>query len=86
MKLRDRVAIITGAARGIGKAVALTFVREGGKVVLVDLDPERLEILKKEIQEKGGVVVTISADIINSSEMNGMVAKVHRTLAGSIFL
>ena len=80
MKLRDRVAIITGAARGIGKAVALTFVREGGKVVLVDLDPERLEILKKEIREKGGVVVAISADITNSSEMKGMVAKVHRTL------
>ena len=80
MKLKNRVAIITGAARGIGKAVALTFVREGGKVVLVDLDTERLEILKNEIQEKGGVVVAISADITNSLEMKRMVAEVHKTL------
>ena len=49
MKFKDRVTIITGGARGIGKAIALTFAREGAKVVLVDLDKEGLTNLKIEI-------------------------------------
>jgi 3-oxoacyl-[acyl-carrier protein] reductase len=79
MKLKDRVAIITGAARGIGKAIALTFVREGAKVAIVDIDNENLEILKNEIQKRKGEAITISCDITKSPEVKKMVDQVRRT-------
>ena len=76
MKLKDRVAIVTGGARGIGKAIALAFVGEGAKVALVDVDKEKLEILKNEIEKKKGKVITISRDITKSSEVTVMVDQV----------
>ncbi|HSB03696.1 MAG TPA: SDR family NAD(P)-dependent oxidoreductase [Thermodesulfobacteriota bacterium] len=76
MKLKDRVAIVTGGARGIGKAIALTFVREGAKVVLVDVDKKRLETLKNEIVRSGGEAVAISCDISKSSEVKEMINQV----------
>lgn len=78
MKLKDRVAIITGAARGIGKAIALTFVREGAKVALVDVDQKQLEALKNEIQKRKGESVNISCDITKSPEVQAMVNQVKR--------
>ena len=41
--LKDRVAIVTGSGRGIGRAVALLFAREGAKVVISDIDPQPAE-------------------------------------------
>jgi 3-oxoacyl-[acyl-carrier protein] reductase len=78
MKLKDRVGIITGAARGIGKAIALTFVREGAKVVLVDVDKEKLEILQNEIKKRKGEVITTSCNITKSSEVMAMVNQTHK--------
>jgi 3-oxoacyl-[acyl-carrier protein] reductase len=79
MKLKDRVAIVTGAARGIGRAIALTFVREGAKVALVDVDKEKLGILKNEIEKKKGNVITIPCDITKSSEVRAMVDQVRKS-------
>jgi 3-oxoacyl-[acyl-carrier protein] reductase len=78
MKLKDRVAIITGAARGIGKAIVLTFVREGAKVAIVDVDKEGLNILKNEIMKNRGEVITISCDITDSSDVREMVRQTHK--------
>lgn len=73
MKLKDRVAIVTGAARGIGKAVALTLIREGAKVALVDVERKRLEALKEDIEKKGGQAAAFVCDITKSSEVLAMV-------------
>jgi len=78
MKLRGRLAIITGAARGIGKAIALTFVREGAKVALVDIDGKKLEALKNEIEKRKGESILISCDITKNPEVQAMVNQVKK--------
>ncbi|SJZ75346.1 NAD(P)-dependent dehydrogenase, short-chain alcohol dehydrogenase family [Enhydrobacter aerosaccus] len=77
MKLKDRIAIVTGAASGIGAASALLFASEGAKVALVDLDEKRLEQVATDIQSKGGETVSIAADVSQADQAR---AGVHRIL------
>jgi 3-oxoacyl-[acyl-carrier protein] reductase len=76
VKLKDKGAIVTGAARGIGKAIALAFVREGAKVALVDVDKEKLEVLKNEIEKEK--VIAILCDITKSLEVKAMADQVRK--------
>jgi 3-oxoacyl-[acyl-carrier protein] reductase len=76
MEFTDQVAVITGAARGIGKAIALAFVGEGAKVGLVDVDSEALERLRDEIGARGGQALPLSCDISRSSDVGEMVNRV----------
>jgi len=78
VKLKNRVAIVTGASRGIGKAVAWIFVREGAKVALIDVETGRLEPLKEEIFRGGGQAIAIPCDVSKASEVKQMVDQVHR--------
>ena len=80
MKLKNRVAMITGGARGIGRAIALTFMREGAKAVLVDIDKDRLEASKREMESRGRMVRAIPCDITHNSEVKGTVNQIHKTL------
>jgi 3-oxoacyl-[acyl-carrier protein] reductase len=76
VKLKDRAAIVTGAARGIGKAVSLAFVREGAKVALADVEKAGLEALEEEIQAEGGQAIAVTCDVSSSSEVEQMVSRV----------
>ena len=78
MKLKDRVAIVTGGARGIGRAIALTFLREGARVTIIDSDKERLEMLKKEMGKENKEVMVIPCDITKSGDVKEMVDQVRR--------
>jgi 3-hydroxybutyrate dehydrogenase len=53
MRLKDKVAVITGAASGIGKEIAITFAREGGKVVIADLDQKAADATAAELDPTG---------------------------------
>jgi 3-oxoacyl-[acyl-carrier protein] reductase len=78
MKLKDRVAIVTGGAKGIGKAIALGLVREGAKVAIIDSDRERLEMLKKEMGKEKKQLMVIPCDITKSGEVEENVDLVRR--------
>ena len=67
-RLEDKVAIITGAAGGIGKETAKTFLEEGAKVTLVDLDEETLEDIKEELVSLGEVLV-VQADVSEEDQV-----------------
>jgi NAD(P)-dependent dehydrogenase (short-subunit alcohol dehydrogenase family) len=76
MKLKDRVAIVTGAASGIGAASARLYAEEGAKVALVDLDEAGLARVSSEIGAKGGSTITIPADVSNGAQAKDGVARV----------
>jgi len=63
MKLKDKVAIITGGGTGIGKACALRFAREGAKVMIAGLDLPPLQEVVKQIAAEGGSSVATKADV-----------------------
>jgi NAD(P)-dependent dehydrogenase (short-subunit alcohol dehydrogenase family) len=75
MKLKDQVAIVVGSGRGIGKAIAITFAREGANILLVDLEKMKPELDEgaREVSEQGGDTIAIAADVTDESQVNKMV-------------
>ncbi len=76
MKLTNRVAIVTGAASGIGAASARLFAAEGARLALVDQDKEGLGQVAAEIEAAGGSALTIPADVSRDAEARAGVAQV----------
>jgi 3-hydroxybutyrate dehydrogenase len=79
MRLQDKVAIITGAASGIGKAIAETYAHEGGKVVIADLDQAAAEAAAAEIRGMGGTAMAVAMDVTNEAAVGAGVEKVAAT-------
>ena len=63
MKLKDRVAIVTGAGSGIGQATALLFAQEGARVGVVDLDADAARGTTQQIEKGGGQALAVTADV-----------------------
>ncbi len=74
--LKDKVAIITGAGRGLGKAFALRYSEEGAKLLLPDISLERAEAAAGEINQKGGEAVAILTDISSEKDTQQMADEV----------
>ncbi len=76
MLLKDRVAIVTGGAKGIGRGIALRFAREGADVVVVAQHIEGAEQVAAEIRALGRKSLAFAADISRAAQVNNMVAEV----------
>lgn len=63
MRLQNKVAIITGAASGMGEAMVYTFAKEGAKIVATDIQLEKLEALVEKIKQNGGDAIAIQHDV-----------------------
>jgi NAD(P)-dependent dehydrogenase (short-subunit alcohol dehydrogenase family) len=80
MKLEDRVALVVGAARGIGAAIARTFSREGASVALVDLETMKpqIERLAQEINQRAGNAIVFVSDCTRDAQVGRMVEETVR--------
>ena len=75
MRLKDKVAIITGAASGIGLATAKIFASEGARVVLADLDPARTEAAREAAAAAGGETLALRVDVTDRASVDAMVSR-----------
>ena len=82
MKLEDKSAIITGAASGIGKEIAVIFAREGAKVAIADLNKDAADATANEINAGGGVAIGVAMDVTNEQAVNDGVAAVVAAFGG----
>jgi NAD(P)-dependent dehydrogenase (short-subunit alcohol dehydrogenase family) len=75
MNFKDKVVIVTGAGKGIGRCIAQTYASEGAKVVLAERDPDLGFEAEKSIFSAGGVAVYIQTDVIHPKEIEELIRK-----------
>ena len=80
LNFKGKTALVTGAAAGIGRAVAIRFAQYGAKVAILDLNEEKLEYVKKEIEAYTKDVIALKCDISQESEVYEAVKKAEDTL------
>ena len=75
MKLMDRIAVVTGAGSGIGRATASMFAREGARVAVVDLEEATAKATAEEIERAGGQALAIRADVSKAADNEAVVGQ-----------
>ena len=73
MKLKDKVAVVTGAASGMGKAIAILYAKEGAKVVVSDINEEAANGTVEEIKSGGGDAIAILANVANEEDIQNLI-------------
>lgn len=76
MRFKDRVVLVTGSARGIGKEIALCFGREGADVAICDVNLQEAQKTQGEIEALGRKSVSLRIDVTNSEKVQEMVNKI----------
>ena len=82
MQLQDKIAIVTGAASGIGKEIARQFVREGAKVAIADLNLEAAQATADEIDASGTSTFAVRMDVTDEAQVDAGVAEVCERFGG----
>ncbi|WP_227871899.1 SDR family oxidoreductase [Paenibacillus bovis] len=73
MRLENKVAVITGAASGMGKASAILFAKEGAKVVVSDLRQDTAQLTVDEIEAAGGTAIALAVDVTREEDIQHMI-------------
>lgn len=81
--VQDRVAVVTGASRGIGRSISLALAAQGAKIVAVDIDPEATEAFVAELKENGTEAVAVTGNVTVSEDVDNMI-KVAKDTFGSV--
>lgn len=74
MRLIDKVAVVTGAAKGIGRAIAIQFAVEGAHLAVADVDDEGLETLRAEVEQRGRRCLAVHVDVSHVAQIDHLVA------------
>jgi 3-hydroxybutyrate dehydrogenase len=82
MRLKDKVAIITGAASGIGQEIAVIFAREGAKVAIADLDPQAADATARMIDPSGERAIGVGMDVSSEEQVEAGTAEVIKRFGG----
>jgi 3-hydroxybutyrate dehydrogenase len=81
-QLQDKIAIVTGAASGIGKEIAATYAREGAKVAIADLNRDAAEKAAAELRATGAQAMAVGVDVTVEAEVDAAVAEVVEAWGG----
>ena len=82
MRMKDKVAIVTGAASGIGKDIARAYLAEGAKVAIADLKLDAANAAAAELKAGGGQAVGVAMDVANEEQVEAGVAAVVKAFGG----
>ncbi len=82
MEFMNKTAVITGAAMGIGRATAILMARGGANVVLVDMNSEKLQLIKEELKDCEDRILTIACDVSDMDAVNAAIAQVNERFGG----
>lgn len=74
MKLKDKIALVTGGNRGIGRETCLLYVKEGAKVALTARNADQLSVVVEEIRKGGGEAIGLAGDVANPEDVQRIVA------------
>lgn len=73
MRLQDKVAVVTGAGSGMGKAIAVLYAKEGAKVVVSDINVDAANITVEEIKSNGGNAIAIMANVALENDIQNLI-------------
>lgn len=82
MRLQGKVAIVTGGAQGMGRAIALRYAQEGASVVVADLQQDGAQKVASEIQSAGGKAIGVKVDVRSQEQVQAMVDAAVREFGG----
>ena len=82
MRLENKVALVTGAASGIGKEIATLYAAEGAKVAIADLDQKGADATARELDAEGGRAIGIAMDVTDEAQVEAGFAKLASTFGG----
>jgi NAD(P)-dependent dehydrogenase (short-subunit alcohol dehydrogenase family) len=72
-RLENKVAVVTGAASGLGRAISLSFASEGAKIVAGDINDQALSDLKKEVTANKGTITTVAANMAKAEDIENLI-------------